>query len=296
VRTTTAGTRALRSSSILILWIASFAVFLWIQHRLSANGHVPLSWDPGPGGAADSISVEMRLSALRFVGASIAMAALILGAGRRLVFGVPVMLTMLLPAVSGGIFDCITADQAELPHGLGAAWWYSSPGSGCVAPFQSGWLGVTVDLGLVLIPALGLALLVPGRTRGSGVGAVSTVLATGCFAIVITFLMSVRGLTYPGSDWPVWLASHLPLLAFGALLGFRRSWWSLALLVVPVTLFPLLATTSILPLRPDLLGVVYLVGITMIGAAWRPLAVAIERGSHALGSLTEGRVAVPAGS
>ena len=286
----------LRALSILILWVASFAVFLWIQHRLSTNGHVPLSWDPGPGGAADIISVEMRLSALRYVGASIAMAALILGAGRRLVFGVPVMLTMLLPAVSGGIFDCITAHQAELPNGLGAAWRYSSPGSGCVAPFQSGWLGVTVDLGLVLIPALGIALLMPGRTRGSGVGAVSTVLATGCLAIVITFPMSIRGLTYPGSDWPVWLASHLPLLTFGALLGFRRSWWSLALVVVPVTLFPLLATTSILPLRPDLLGVVYLVGITMLGAVWRPLAIAIERERHALGRLTEGRVAVPAGS
>lgn len=293
---TTARVRALRAASVLIIWIAFFAVFLWIQHRLSANAHYPLAGDPGPGGAVDAIRVDMRLGAIRFVGASLAMAALILGAGRRLLFGFPVVLTLLVPAVSGGIFDCIAADQAKLPHGLGAAWWYTSPGSGCVAPFQSGWLGVAVDLGLVLIPALALAVLLPGHARPRGAGPTSAFLAAGCLAIGITFLMSVRAFTDAGFGWPTWLASHLPLVAFGALLGFRRSWWSVALVVVPVTLFPLLATTSILPVRPDLLGIVYLVGITLLGAAWRPLALAIERGRHALARLNEGRVAVPAGS
>jgi hypothetical protein len=296
VRTTTAGTRGLRGASVLIVWGAAFALFLWIQHRLAANGNYPLFGNPGPGGAADTISAEMRLGALRFVGASLAMAALILGSGRRLLFAVPVMLTLLLPAVSGGIFDCISADQARLPNGLGAAWWYTAPGSGCVAPFQSGWLGVGVDLALVLLPALALALLLPGRARPRGAGATSTFLAAGCLAIGIAFLMSVRAFTYADFGWPTWLASHLPLMAFGALLGIRRSWWSLALVAVPIALFPLYATISVVPFRPDPLGIVYLVGITTLGAAVHPLAVAIERGRHALGRLTEERVAVPAGS
>jgi hypothetical protein len=274
----------------------AFAVFLWIQHRLAANGNYPLSGNPGPGGAADTISAEMRLGALRFVGASLVMTALILGAGRRLLFALPVVLTLVLPAVSGGLFACSSGTQTTLPHGLGAAWWYTSPGSGCVVPFQAGWLGVSVDLGLVLLPALALAILLPAHARPRGAGATSMFLATVCLAIMITFLMSVRGFAFAGYGWPDWLSSHLPLMAFGALLGFRRSWWSLALVAVPIALFPLHATTSVLPIRPDPLGIVYLVGITMLGAALQPLAVAIERGRHTLGSLTDRRVAVPTGS
>lgn len=292
----TTATRALRASIVLLTWGAAFVAFLLIQHRLSVNGHSPLSGDPGPGGAVDAIRVDMRLGALRFVGASLAMGALILGAGRRMVFCLPVMLMMVLPAVSGGILDCWSGEQARMPHGLGAAWWYTSSSSGCISPFQAGWLGVTVDLGLVLIPALALALLAPGRARGSTTSAASSVLALGCCALVITFLLGVRGFAFAGDGWLEWLAFHAPLVAFGAMFGLRRSWWNVVLVVVPVALFPLLATTSVLPVRPDPLGILYLVGITMLGAAWRPLAVAFERGRNTLGRLTEGRVATPAGS
>jgi hypothetical protein len=80
------------------------------------------------------------------------------------------------------------------------------------------------------------------------------------------------------------------------LLGIRGSWWTLALVVVPVALFPTLSLSSVVPVALDPLGAVYLVGVTAIGAAWRPLAVAIDRGRPALRRLSEEPVAAPAGS
>jgi hypothetical protein len=289
--------RTLRSVSVALLWVAAFVVFLWIQRRLSTNSNHPLWGDTGLGGAADAIQMDMRLSGLRFVGASLAMATLIVGAGRRVLFALPVLFTLFLPALLGGVFDCWAWDQAKTPHGLGAAWWYTSAGAGCVDRFQAGWMGLTIDLGLVVVPAVALAMTVPKRIRTSEVSPAAKLVAAVCCAIVIGLAMSVRELAVPGYDWTVWLSFHIPLVTYGALLGVRRSPWSLALVVVPIALFPLHVFRSVVPLEVDPIGTLYVVSITLLGAAWSPLTVGIERGRTALGRVSAGRrPAVPVGS
>lgn len=289
--------RTIRAVVVALIWAGAFAVFLEIQHRLTTDGHFPLWGDPGVGGAADAIRADMQLSGLRFVGASLLMASLILGAGRRLAFALPVLCTLFLPALVGGVFDCWSWDQARAPHGLGAAWWYTSSTGGCLDRFQATWAGLTIDLGLVLLPALALALVVPRRDRTPQVSPAAKLVAAVCCAIVIGLAMSVRELALSGYDWTVWLSFHVPLVTYGALLGMRRTPWSVALVVVPIALFPLHAFRSVVPLELDPVGTLYVVSITLLGSAWTPLTVGIERARAVLGRVRPGRrAAVPAGS
>lgn len=282
---------------VLLVWLVAFIVFIRIHRGLSVAGN---TYGVGAAGVRSvdraAIRLDVGLAAIRFFGASLAMAALLLGARRRILFALPVVMTVSLPALFGGVPDCWAFDQARAPHGIGPGWNYTAPISGCGYQLFANWSGVAVDLALVVVPFLILAIVV-GRRRQAVTSIArrpaSSVVALAVALIGVIFAMSVREQMGYGTDWFVWLGIHIPLVTFGAMLGLRRSWWSLALLVVPLSLFPIQAG---MPYSFDGWGAAYLIAITLTAASWRPLAGLAERGRGLLARLSRRPVAVPAGS
>ena len=280
-----------------VFWVLALVIFLSIQWRLSVRGNTYIQDAAHTRTWLDRSAVrfDLELATIRFVGASLTMAALIIGAGKRVAFAVPVLLTSLLPALFGGVPDCYAFDQSKEPHALGPGWSYTAPINGCGYQFFATWGGVAIDLALVLVPLAVLAIIVkrkpdPLAPRSQRPG--SVIVAGAAALIGVVFAISVRESLGFGTDWFVWLSIHIPLVAFGAMLGLRRSWWSLALIVVPLSLFPIQAGV---PYSFDPWGAAYLVTIAVLAASWRPLASLIEKGRWALTRLS-GRVAVPTGS
>jgi hypothetical protein len=280
-----------------LVWLVMFLAFVLIQFRVSFAGNTYLN-DPvfGRYVDADGVRFDLLVGSLRYLGASLAMVGLILGGGRRLLFSLPVLMTVGLPAIFGGVPDCFAWDQRTIPHGIGAAWSRTVVAPGCQSPLDASWGGAAVDLAMVLVPAVALVLLIGHRDRPprTSAGSASKVLAVTICALAVVFLMSVHDLFgYPG-QWTPWLSIALPLAAYGGLLGLRRSWWSLTLLVVPLALFAV-QTTSV-PVSFDPSDAFELVAITVAAAAWVPLVALVERARPVLARLSRREVAVPTGS
>jgi hypothetical protein len=281
--------------AVVLLWLVMFIAFVLIQFRVSMLGATYNEGVHGPVIDGDGVWFDLALGVLRYLGASLVMLALIFGRGRRVTFALPILMTVWLPAIFGGAFDCLASGQSAGPHGLGAAWSRTVAYQGCGYAFLAGWGGAAVDLGLVLVPAIAMALLagrleVPVRSR---VGVASQLIAASVCFIALVFLTSLYELFGYPISWTPWLPIYAPLVVFGALLGLRRSWWSLSLLVVPLTLFPLQAA---LPFSFDPGEVATLVAITLTAAAWMPLATLLDKARPALARLSRREVAVPAGS
>ena len=280
-----------------LVWVVALGVFLTIQWRLSVGGNTYIQ-DTAHTTWLDrsAVRLDLELAAIRFLGASLAMAALVIGVGRRLSFAVPVLMALVLPALFGGVPDCYAFDQSRAPHGLGPGWNYTAPISGCGYQLFATWGGALLDLGLVIAPFVVLAAGFRGRSRPAARYAhrpASSLLALVISFVAVIVIMSVRErLGYP-TDWYVWLAIHIPLLTFGLMLGLRRSWWGLTLLIVPLALFPLQAG---LPYTFEPWNAAYLVGVTLAAASWRPVAHVLEEGRSALARSSRRIDAVPAGS
>lgn len=86
-----------------------------------------------------------------------------MGAGRRILFTLPVVTTVVLPAVFGGAPDQFAFDQSTVPHGIDVGWASATYVEGCDYRFCATWWGVAVDLAFVLLPTVALALLVQSR-------------------------------------------------------------------------------------------------------------------------------------
>jgi len=286
-----------RSLAVALVWGGAFVAFFWIHRGLSITGNTYIQDAAGTTHLDQAaVRLDLQLDTLRFLAASIAMIALILGARRLVLFALPIVMTVLLPAVFGGVPDCFAFDQSRVPHGIGAGWSYTTFVEGCGYRFFATWWGVAVDLFLVLLPAVTLVLVArPTRAVSSRrpVRPGSQLVAVAASLTAVIVLMSIRELLFHGVDWFVWLGIHIPLVTFGAMLGLRRSWWSLALVAVPIGLFPLEATVLV---GSDLREAAYLVAITALAAAWMPLAAIIEAGRGSLARFSRREVAVPVGS
>jgi hypothetical protein len=282
---------------VLALWLVAFVVFVRIHRQLSVVGNTYIQDEAGTRSLdRAAVRLDIALAAIRFLGASLAMVALLLGARRRILFALPVLMTVMLPALFGGVPDCWAFDQSAAPHGIGPGWTYTAPVAGCGYQLFATWRGVAVDLALVLIPVAVLAILAVPRRRGSTSPALhpaSTILSLSISGIGLVLLMSVRERVGYGTDWFVWLAIHIPLATFGVMVGLRRTWWSLALLLVPLGLFPIQAG---IPYGFDLWGAVYLIAFTLTAAAWRPIDTVLEKGRPLLAKFSRREVAVPIGS
>lgn len=282
---------------VFALWLIGFVAFIQIHRGLSVVGNTYIQDEAGTH-SLDRVAVrlDVGLAAIRFLGASLAMIALILGARTRILFAVPVLMTVTLPALFGGVPDCWAFDQSAAPHGIGPGWTYTAPISGCGYPLFATWGGTLVDLALILVPFAVLAILIVPRRSGSVLPALhhaSMILSLAISGIGLVLLMSVRERMGYGTDWFVWLAIHIPLLTFGTMLGLRRTWWSVALLVVPIGLFPI---QTRMPYGFDLWGAVYLIVFALAAAAWRPIYTLLEMGRSQLARLSRREVAVPVGS
>jgi hypothetical protein len=101
-------------------------------------------------------------------------------------------------------------------------------------------------------------------------------------------------LGYP-LHWAAWIPIHLSLATFGAMLGLRRSWWSLALIVVPLSFYPIEAG---LPygFEFDLPLAAYPVLVTILAAAWLPLANGVDRARSLLADVSRHELATPTDS
>jgi hypothetical protein len=292
------GAARARTTTITVglFWLVMFLTFLLVQFRVSFAGNTYL--DDGVFGRhvdANAVRFDLVVGGLRYLGASLAMVALIVGQGRRALFALPVVMTVWLPAFFGGVPGCTAWDQSTGPHGIGAAWSHAVAYEGCGSPLFAGWGGALVDLAMVLAPAIALAAVV-GRTNAPGrlsAGIASKAFAGAVSLIALTFLISAREVSGSSVLETAWIPIHLPLVAFGALLGMHRSRWSLALLAVPLALFPL---QTDLPSAFDVWEASYLVAITAVAAAWVPLATLVEMARPALARLSRREVAVPAGS
>ena len=106
----------------------------------------------------------------------------------------------------------------------------------------------------------------------------STVIAAVLCLTGFGLLLSAREmgvLGYP-IHWRPWWPIHSSLATFGAMLGLRRSWWSLALVAVPLALYPIEAG---LPygFEFDMQVAAYPVLVTVLAASWLPLAFGVEK-------------------
>jgi hypothetical protein len=282
----------------------AFSIYLLIQWHLSVEGR---SYFEGNDSRLvtdlAAVRYDLWLAVLRYVGASLAMAALIFGGRHRLTFAVPIVMALALPAIFGGVPDCTPSSSPPLPHAVGPGWSFTALFSGCGYPFFSSWLGTAIDFALVAVPAIALAVAVarprpgtvtPERTRPS-LG--SSLVAAMLCLIGFGFLLSAREmglLGYP-LHWGAWIPIHLSLATFGAMLGLRRSWWSLAPLAVPLALYPIEAG---LPygFEFDLPQAAYLVLVTILAAAWLPLATGVEKTRLLLARMLDHELALPTNS
>lgn len=263
----------------------AFSIYLLIQWHLSVEGRAYFEGnDSRLVTDRAAVRYDLWLAVLRFSGASLAMAALIFGARRRFTFALPIILALALPAIFGGVPDCTPFIPPALPHAVGPGWSFTALFSGCGYPFFSSWLGTAIDFALVAVPSIALAVVVaryrpgtvtPERTR-PGLG--SALIATMLCLIGFGLLVSARELGLLGYPlhWGAWIPIHLSLATFGAMLGLRRSWWSLALIVVPLTFYPIEAG---LPygFEFDLPLAAYPVLVTILASSWLPLAIAIGK-------------------
>ncbi len=299
------GRKALLGRGLVGLTTAvALAIYLLIQWHLSVEGRTYFEGN-NPRLVTDLAAVryDLSLAVLRFSGASLAMAALILGARRRFTFALPIAMALALPAVFGGVPDCTPFSPPALPHAVGPGWSFTALFSGCSYPFFSPWLGTAIDFTLVAVPAIALAVVVgrsgpsvvtPARSR-PGLGA--TLVAAILCLIGFGLLLSAREmglLGYP-LHWGAWIPIHLSLTTFGVMLGLRRSWWSLVLLIVPLAFYPIEAG---LPygFEFDLPQAAYPVLVTILAAAWLPLATGVERTRLSLAGMLGHELAVPTNS
>jgi hypothetical protein len=284
----------LRGGLVGLVTAVAFATFLLIQWNLSIDGRTYFE-GTHPRLVTDLAAVryDLWLAVLRFSAASLAMAALIFGGRRRFTFAIPIVMALALPAVFGGVPDCTSFGQTALPHAVGPGWSHMAFFDGCGYAFFSTWLGAAIDLVLVAVPAIVLASVTARSRRGAvtanraqpSVG--SSLVAAMLCLIGFGLLVSAREMGLLGGyplHWSAWLPIHLSLAAFGAMLGMRRSWWSVALIVVPLAFYPLEAG---LPygFEFDLPLAAYPVLVTVLAACWLPLAIGVEKGRFLLAGI-----------
>jgi hypothetical protein len=282
--------RTLLAGLIGLVAAVSFTTFFVIQWNLSLDGRTYFEGIRYRR-VTDLAGVryDLWLATLRFLGALLGMAALILGGRRRFSFALPVVMALALPAIFGGVPDCTSFDQAAVPHGLGPGWSFTTYVDGCGYPLFTSWMGTAIDLALVMTPAIVLAVVAPrlapiaAATVQSRPDMGSTMIASMLCLIGFGLLLSAREmgvLAYP-IHWRPWWPIHFSLATFGAMLGLRRSWWSLALVAIPLALYPIEAG---LPygFEFDLQVAAYPVLVAVLAASWLPLSFGVEKARNLL--------------
>jgi hypothetical protein len=200
-------------------------------------------------------------SLVRFA-AITALCCAIAAVGPRWAFWVPVVLWVVLPAVTGmGAYG----DGVTAPNSVGLGW-----------PRSVTWVGVGVEMTLVFLPPAAIAF-----SRQAARPRVDRRLAIGTFALCVAvfILWQATAATIYGDptvNWTFDFARLLPLFVLGAFLGLsaRTSlvlagaaalywfWWH-----TNVTSQDGLTLGSILPFA----------SAVALGGAWRPLAVGLKR-------------------
>jgi hypothetical protein len=284
-----------------LVWVICFTAFIVIQWKLSLDGRTYFEGSQYRR-VTDLAAAryDVWLATFRFLGASLAMTALIFGGRRRFAFALPIVMALALPAIFGGVPDCTSFDQSAVPHGVGPGWSFTTYVEGCGYPLFASWMGTAIDFALVMVPAVVVAAVAThrGRLAAAAVrtrpGGGSIVIAAMLCLIGFGLLLSAREmgmLGYP-IHWRPWWPIHLSLATFGAMLGLRRSWWSLALVAVPLALYPLEAG---LPygFEFDLELAAYPVLVTVLAASWLPLAIGMEKARTLLAGMGSRHFAAP---
>ena len=124
-----------------LVWAICFTAFIVIQLNLSLDGRTYFEGIRYRRVTElASVRYDLWLATLRFLGASLGMAALTRGR-RRFPFALPIVMALALPAIFGGVPDCTSFDQAAVPHGLGPGWSFTTYVDGCGYLLFASWMG-----------------------------------------------------------------------------------------------------------------------------------------------------------
>lgn len=211
-------------------------------------------------------ALEAATLYLAFAGAGLVLAIL----GRRVLFVVPA-----LTYVAYGF-----AIGPHQPQPIATQWSFSCA-SGCTAWYSAPWIGATVDLVLVLLPAAAIALTVrgsrwPGRLDTSAIAGIGVALGAMVVAYRTTDIVNGYAL----------LAETIVVAAFALLAGTPKRWWPWAPVLFALVLSgsaQMLVWSAMYPdagiaWRDLVQPAVPLVIVALLAGLWQPIAALLRRG------------------
>ena len=211
-------------------------------------------------------ALEASILYLAFAGGAMLLASL----GRRVLFVVPA-----LAYVAYGF-----AIGPHQPQPIATQWSFSCA-SGCTAWYSAPWIGATVDLALVLLPATAIALTVrgtrwPGHLDTSAIAGIGVALGATVVAYRTTDIVNGYAL----------LAETIVVATFALLAGTPKRWWPWAPVLFALALSgsgQMLVYSAMYPdagvaWRDLVQPAVPLMIVALLAGSWQPVAAILRRG------------------